>query len=120
MQLCGMREQAFFIYNNIINLKYMKQIDFSKLDLEVKIGVFQNVDTRKDLGNMLFNNANSLELDALSRRIFDAPNKAIELNDAEYGMMMQSLRSSGARYSVIKALENAEKPTEKTTKKLTK
>ena len=87
----------------------MKQIDFSKLEIEKSIGVFECIDVRKDLGNMIFASANTIELDQLSRKVFNAPCEAIELNDAEYGLLMQVLRNGCARYNVIQAIEMAAK-----------
>lgn len=87
----------------------MKQINFSKLEIEKSIGVFEYIDVRKDLGNIIFSNANTLELDQLSRKVFNAPCEEIELNDAEYALFMQTLRSGCVRYNVIQAIEMKEK-----------
>ena len=84
----------------------MKQIDFSNLKIEKSIGVFECVDVRKDLGNMIFASANTIELDQLSRKVFNAPCGATELSNAEYGLLMQALRSGFVRYNVIQAIED--------------
>ena len=83
----------------------MKQIDFSRLKMEVRIGEYGSVDARKDLGNFIFANASNLETDQLSRKIFNSSNEPVKLDDGEYGMMMNCLRQNGAKYSVIKAIE---------------
>ena len=46
----------------------MKQINLSKLKVELAIGEFRTVDVRKELGNVLFAKATTLEQDELSRK----------------------------------------------------
>jgi len=90
----------------------MKQIDFSKLEIEVEIGKFSHEDVRAALGNMLFRNATSLETDQLARKIFNAPQEPVELEDSELRMILDSLHQSAGRYSFIKAIkENAKEAT---------
>jgi hypothetical protein len=87
----------------------MKKIDFSKLKMEVRIGEFEPVDVRKDLGNVLFSRANTLELDTLSRSIYNAPFDNIELNDGEYGQILHTLKHAVVPYALIQAIENGVK-----------
>ena len=91
---------------NYLNKNNMKKIDFSKLKVEVRIEEYSNIDVRKDLGNMLFNMANTLELDHLSRKVFNAPNKPVNLDGEEYRLLMQALQNGAAKYSIIKAIES--------------
>lgn len=86
----------------------MKQINLSKLKVELAIGEFRTVDVRKELGNVLFAKATTLEQDELSRKIFNSTEDGITLSDSEYESMLNELQSSGVRYSVINAIkENA-------------
>ena len=86
----------------------MKQINLSKLKIEVAIGEFRTVDVRKELGNVLFAKATTLEQDELSRKIFNSTEDGITLSDSEYESMLNELESSGVRYSVVNAIkENA-------------
>lgn len=88
----------------------MKQINFSKLKIEVAIGEFRTVDARKELGNVLFAKATTLEQDELSRKIFNSPEEAgVSLSDSEYESMLNELQSSGVRYSVINAIKESVK-----------
>ena len=83
----------------------MKQIDFSKLKMEVAIGEYSDEDVRSALGNMLFRNATTLELDHLARKIFNAPQEPIHLEESEMRMIVETLRQSNGRYSFIRAIE---------------
>lgn len=86
----------------------MKQINLSKLKVELAIGEFRTVDVRKELGNVLFAKATTLEQDELSRKIFNSTEDGITLSDSEYESMLNELQSSGVRYSVVNAIkENA-------------
>lgn len=86
----------------------MKQINFSKLKIEVAIGEFRTVDARKELGNVLFAKATTLEQDELSRKIFNSPEEAgVSLSDSEYESMLNEFQSSGVRYSVINAIKES-------------
>ena len=88
----------------------MKQINFSKLKIEVAIGEFRTVDARKELGNVLFAKATTLEQDELSRKIFNSPEEAgVSLSDSEYESMLNELQSSGVRYSVRNAIRESVK-----------
>ena len=91
----------------------MKQIDFSKLKMEVAIGEYSDEDVRSALGNMLFRNASSLELDQLARKIFNAPQEPIQLEETELRMIAETLRQSNARYSFIQAIEQNAKEANK-------
>lgn len=85
----------------------MKKIDFSQLKVEVNIGEFIGVDVRRDLGNLLFSAANTLEADMLSRKIHGAPAASkVEFDDAECSLLLNLLPKAGVRYAVIKAIED--------------
>lgn len=94
----------------------MKRIDFSNVNIEMELGVFQTRDTRSEFGNIVFQHAATLEQDTLARKIFNAPTGEItELADSEFDMLTAAMRASGYRYSVIRDLEAAdqsEKPKE--------
>lgn len=85
----------------------MKQINFSELRIEVAIGEFKLVDVRKELGNLVFSSAVTLEDDTLARKIFGAPSGIVEYSDEEIERLLSVLRSKEAKYSVIKAIECA-------------
>ena len=87
----------------------MKQVDFSKLKIEVAIGEFRTVDVRKELGNVLFAKATTLEQDGLSRKIFNSSEGGVTLSDSEYESMLNELQSSGVRYSVVNAIKDSVK-----------
>lgn len=88
----------------------MKQINFSKLKIEAAIGEFRTVDARKELGNVLFAKATTLEQDELSRKIFNSPEEAgVSLSDSEYESMLNELQASGIRYSVVNAIKDSVK-----------
>lgn len=84
-------------------------INFSKLKIEVAIGEFRTVDARKELGNVLFAKATTLEQDDLSRKIFNSSEGGVSLSDSEYESMLNELQSSGVRYSVINAIKDSVK-----------
>ncbi|WP_314791401.1 hypothetical protein [Tannerella forsythia] len=84
-------------------------INLSKLEIEVAIGEFRTVDARKELGNVLFAKATTLEQDELSRKIFNSPEDGITLSDSEYESMLNELQSSGVRYSVVNAIKDSVK-----------
>ena len=85
----------------------MKQINFSKLKIELAIGEFRTVDVRKELGNVLFAKATTLEQDELSRKIFNSSEGGVSLSDSEYESMLNELQSSGVRYSVVNAIKES-------------
>lgn len=68
----------------------MKRINFKKLKTEVSIGVFQEIDMTKEIGNLLFKNANSIEMDALARRIYSSEGE-IEIDGDEFEQMKRAL-----------------------------
>ena len=77
----------------------MKRIDFSNVNIEMELGVFQPRDTRSEFANVVFQAATTLEL-----------------SDGEFEQLTAALRHAGYRYSVIRDLEAAdqsEKPTPK-------
>lgn len=84
-------------------------INFSKLKIEIEIGEFRTIDARKELGNVLFAKATTLEQDELSRKIFNSPEDGITLSDSEYESMLNELQSSGVRYSVVNAIKDSVK-----------
>lgn len=85
-------------------------INFSKLEIEVAIGEFRTVDARKELGNVLFAKATTLEQDELSRKIFNSTEEAgVSLSDSEYESLLNELQSSGVRYSVVNAIKDSVK-----------
>ena len=94
----------------------MKRIDFSNVNIEMELGVFQPRDVRSEFGNIVFQHAATLEQDTLARKVFNAPTgEPIELADSEFDMLTAAMRASGYRYSVIRDLEAAnqsEKPKE--------
>jgi len=82
-----------------------KKINFSNVRWEATIGEFSIMDARKDVGNMLFINAPTLELDELARKIYNSTNEGIILTEEEFSLMMNTLlQGKAARYSLIKAL----------------
>ncbi len=89
----------------------MKRIDFSQLEVETSIGVFEKADVRSTLGNLIFRSATSLELDTLARKIFSAQEgRAAEFSDDEYAAMMQAFKAAGVLYPVIRAIEEQVEP----------
>ena len=87
----------------------MKRIDFSNVNIEMELGVFQTRDTRSEFGNIVFQHAATLEQDTLARKIFNAPTGELtELADGEFDMLTAAMRASGYRYSVIRDLEAAD------------
>ena len=87
----------------------MKRIDFSNVNIEMELGVFQTRDTRSEFGNIVFQHAATLEQDTLARKIFNAPSgKITELADNEFDILTAAMRASGYRYSVIRDLEAAD------------
>ena len=89
----------------------MKKIDFSQLEVETSIGVFEKVDVRSTLGNLIFRSATSLELDTLARKIFSAQEeRSTEFSDDEYAAMMQAFKAAGVLYPVIRAIEKQVEP----------
>ena len=95
----------------------MKRVDFSNLNMEVRIGEYRRLDSRKELGNVLFSNANTLELDQLARKIFNAPKGEIEVSDQEYDLLIQTLQIGTVKYSVIEAIKSGIKDDLKTVKR---
>lgn len=93
----------------------MKRIDFSRLNVETSIGVFETADLRSALGNLVFRSAATLEEDTLARKIFGAPaGDPLELSDGEYTAMMQAFKGAGVLYPVLRAVEKAtQTPAEK-------
>ena len=95
----------------------MKRIDFSNVNIEMELGVFQPRDTRSEFANVVFQAATTLELDTLARKIFrTSKGELLELSDGEFEQLTAALRHAGYRYSVIRDLEVAdqsEKPTPK-------
>ena len=95
----------------------MKRIDFSNVNIEMELGVFQPRDTRSEFANVVFQAATTLELDTLARKIFrTSKGELLELSDGEFEQLTAALRHAGYRYSVIHDLEAAdqsEKPTPK-------
>ena len=87
----------------------MKRIDFSSLEMEIRIGEYNHLDLRKELGNVLFANATTLEVDQLARKVFNAPEGEIEVNSQEYDLLIQSLQTGAVKFSVIKAIQEGVK-----------
>lgn len=84
----------------------MKKVDFSALRVEYPIGVFTLMDSRVDLGNLIYKNANTIELDNLSRKIHGAPTgKAIEFTDEEVNSTIAALEYAGLPYYFIAAIK---------------
>lgn len=84
----------------------MKRIDFSRLEVETSIGVFETADLRSTLGNLIFRSATTLELDTLARKVFSAQEGlSAEFSDDEYAAMMQAFKAAGVLYPVIHAIE---------------
>ena len=66
----------------------MKRIDFSNVNIEMELGVFQPRDVRSEFGNIVFQHAATLEQDTLARKIFNAPAGQItELADNEFDIL---------------------------------
>ena len=84
----------------------MKRIDFSRLEVETSIGVFETADLRSTLGNLIFRSATTLELDTLARKVFSANEESsAEYSDDEYAAMIQAFKAAGVLYPVIRAIE---------------
>ena len=95
----------------------MKRIDFSNVNIEMELGVFQPRDTRSEFANVVFQAATTLELDTLARKIFrTSKGELLELSDGEFEQLIAALRHAGYRYSVIRDLEAADESEKPTTK----
>ncbi len=95
----------------------MKRIDFSNVNIEMELGVFQPRDTRSEFANVVFQAATTLELDTLARKIFrTSKGELLELSDGEFEQLTAALRHAGYRYSVIRDLEAADESEKPTTK----
>ena len=95
----------------------MKRIDFSNVNIEMELGVFQPRDTRSEFANVVFQAATTLELDTLARKIFrTSKGELLELSDGEFEQLTAALRRAGYRYSVIRDLEAADESEKPATK----
>ena len=95
----------------------MKRIDFSNVNIEMELGVFQQRDTRSEFANVVFQAATTLELDTLARKIFrTSKGELLELSDGEFEQLTAALRHAGYRYSVIRDLEAADESEKPATK----
>jgi hypothetical protein len=73
--------------------------------VELEIGYFQPQDLRKVIGNALFSQARSIEIDELSRRIHSS-NGEMDIPDELFSEMMSSLDGL-LYYRVKKAIEDS-------------
>ena len=95
----------------------MKRIDFSNVNIEMELGVFQPRGTRSEFANVVFQAATTLELDTLARKIFrTSKGELLELSDGEFEQLTAALRHAGYRYSVIRDLEAADESEKPATK----
>ena len=90
----------------------MKRIDFSRLNVETSIGVFETVDLRSALGNAVFYKAPTLEQDALARKIFYSQEGGDDFSEDEYTLMMQAFKAYGVYYAVIRSVEKQSEASE--------
>lgn len=68
----------------------MKKINFKAIEIEVNIDDFQKLDISKEIANILFQNAPSLEIDELSRKIHYSTGE-IEIEDLLFSQMIEIL-----------------------------
>lgn len=84
----------------------MKKVDFSRLRVEWPIGVFTTYDGRKEIGNLIYKDASTLELDSLARKIHGAKEEQpLELTDEEMEHVTGVLKRLGVAYYFIAAIE---------------
>jgi hypothetical protein len=83
----------------------MKRINFKEITVEVEIGDFHPQDFRKVIGNALFSQAQSIEMDFLARSIH-ASDGEIDIPDESFSEMM-ALLSGLLYYRVKKAIEGS-------------
>lgn len=83
----------------------MKQVNFKELSIELEIDKFQTMDWRRDIGNKLHQQAVTIPIDELGRKIFhsDGP---VDIEDEEYGIMM-SIVSNSFSLIVKQAIERS-------------
>ncbi|MDR1402658.1 MAG: hypothetical protein LBJ60_03005 [Tannerellaceae bacterium] len=85
----------------------MGKINFKKLRIETQIGVFQEVDLTKDLGNIVFSGATKIEEDNLARAIHGSDEDGLNLSEQDCTMLINIAKNAGVKYSVISALQRA-------------
>jgi hypothetical protein len=71
----------------------MKQINFKQINVEVNIGEYREMDFTKEVGNILFRSAQSLEQDAFARKVH-AAEKEIEFTDEEFSFLQESINAT--------------------------
>lgn len=71
----------------------MKQVNFKELNVEVEIGVFQNIDMRKDIANAMHRQAVTVPISDLARTIYYSE-EAVEISDEDYGAMISIISGS--------------------------
>lgn len=71
----------------------MKQVNFKELNVEIEIDKFQTMDFREQIGNKVHQQAVTIPMDELGRKIFhsDGP---VDIEDEEYGMMLSVISHS--------------------------
>jgi hypothetical protein len=81
----------------------MKLINFKEMNVEVEIGNFHIQDVRKGIGNLLFQQARTIEIDELARKIY-ASERDVEIPDDLFSEMMTVMEGSQLLYRVKKAI----------------
>ena len=84
----------------------MKKVDFSRLQVEYPIGVFTTYDARTEIGNLIYKEAATLEIDSLARKIHGAKEEQpLELTNEEMQYIKDYLKKLGVSYYFIAAIE---------------
>lgn len=88
----------------------MKQINFKELQVEVSIGKKETTDASKKLGDVLYQVATDLPMDALARQIYysDGP---IDISEEDY-LQMLKLFDGVLLYKMINAIKDNTNETE--------
>ena len=94
------------VISNSKKSKTMKKVDFSRLQVEYPIGVFTTYDARTEIGNLIYKEAATLEIDSLARKIHWAKEEQpLELTDEEMQYIKDYLKKLGVSYYFIAAIE---------------
>ena len=89
--------------------KGTKVYDFRKVSMEVEIGVFQEFDLRRVLGNAIHQNTDDIGIDEVARKIFKED--TVEISDEDVKVLLLMLRTCkmklviAAKQALIKVLE---------------
>jgi hypothetical protein len=74
-------------------MKNMKRINFKQIKTEVNIGEYREMDFTKEVGNVLFRAAQSLEQDAFSRKVHAADGE-IEVTEEELSFLQEAINGA--------------------------